>query len=41
LTPQVGLARLAALQAAELGQARVPGQSILFNETLFSMDARA
>jgi hypothetical protein len=40
LTPQVGLARLAALQIAELGQARVPLQSILFNEVLFSMDAR-
>src|SRR6266480_364041 len=37
LTPQVGLARLAALNNAELGQARVPVQSILLRK---KMDAR-
>jgi putative ABC transport system substrate-binding protein len=37
VTPQVGLARLAALNCAELGQARVPVQSILLRE---KMDAR-
>jgi hypothetical protein len=36
LTPQVGPARLAALHVAELGQARVPLQSILLNEALLS-----
>src|SRR5262249_421905 len=30
MTPQVGLARLAAVNGAELGQARVPVQSIIF-----------
>src|SRR5229473_1227360 len=37
LTSQVGLARLAALNNAELGQARVPMQSIPFRK---KMDAR-
>jgi putative ABC transport system substrate-binding protein len=37
LTPQVGLARLAALDSAELGRARVPVQSIFFRK---KMDAR-
>ena len=37
LTPQVGLARLAALNNAELGQARVPVQFILLRK---KMDAR-
>ncbi len=35
LTPQVGLARLAALNNAELGQARVPMQSIILIKKLF------
>src|SRR5262249_21181830 len=34
LTPQVGLARLAAPNTAELGQVRVPVQSIVFAEVL-------
>jgi hypothetical protein len=34
LTPQVGFARLAARSNAELGQARVPAQSIFFAKTL-------
>jgi hypothetical protein len=37
LTPQVGFTRLAAIKTAELGQARVPVQSIL---VVKMMDAR-
>jgi hypothetical protein len=37
LTPQVGFTRFAALETAELGQARVPMQSILLRK---KMDAR-
>jgi len=42
LTPQVGLARLAALNDAELGQARVPMQSINLRKNFLAkkMDAR-
>jgi hypothetical protein len=37
LTPQVGFTRLAALNIVELGQARVPMQSIILRK---KMDAR-
>src|SRR5262249_26287674 len=42
LTPQVGYTRLAAIKTAELGQARVPMQSIHFRKKFLAkkMDAR-